>query len=33
MMLNGHPAKYNNRSEDLTDNNQGNPLIRCYIHL
>jgi len=32
MMLNGRPAQYNSGSEDLTDQNQGNPLIRCYIH-
>jgi xanthine dehydrogenase iron-sulfur cluster and FAD-binding subunit A len=26
-------AKYNTGSEDLTDENQVNPLRRCYIHL
>jgi hypothetical protein len=33
MMLNSCPAKYNTGSEDLTDKNQVNPLIRCHIHL
>jgi len=33
MMLNSRPAKYDNGFKDLTDKNQVNPLIRCYIHL